>query len=95
MQYGGAMETEQIRQWLSRIANERGMLKKFCKQNDLPYFNLWRFANGKTEKLDHELGQKITRLAEGHEVQKQCIIVSEQKGGPFERLVSQDVADAT
>lgn len=60
MQFGGFMDTEKIRTRLGKMAKERGSLKRFCKNNDLPYFTLWRFANSKTGKLDHDLGQKIS-----------------------------------
>jgi hypothetical protein len=62
MQYGDFMKTEEIRSLLVEKAKKRGELKRFCKSNDLPYFTLWRFASRKTDKLDHNLGSKLTVL---------------------------------
>lgn len=56
------MDTNKIRSLLSKMASRHGQLKKFCEQNNLPYFTVWRIANGKTERIEHELGIKLSEL---------------------------------
>lgn len=56
------MKTEKLRSALVNKDKVRGALRSFCDQNELPYFKVWRFAKGKTQKLEHDLGLRVSNL---------------------------------